>query len=99
MTPKRGVQPQEGMQESVARFEQRRRRWRGEGPRALVMALTVIGIGWTIAIPTVLGFLCGHWLDQRYRSGVVLSAGLGMLGLTIGCYSAWRHIAQQRESE
>lgn len=83
------------MHDSVERFGERRRRWRNEGPRTLTLAMTVVGIGWVIAVPAVLGFLLGHWLDARLGTGIVLSAGLGLTGLTLGSYAAWRRIARQ----
>ncbi|HEY3820266.1 MAG TPA: AtpZ/AtpI family protein [Polyangiaceae bacterium] len=96
--PKRAPPPaEERMRQSVARFEQRRRRWRAERGRTLVVAAAVAGIGWVIVMPALAGFALGHWLDARYRAGVVFSAGLGMLGLAFGCWAAWRHIARQRE--
>lgn len=85
------------MRDSIARFERRRRRWRVEGARTLVLAVTVVGVGWTIVVPAVAGFALGHWLDGRHGTGIVLSAGLGLLGLALGCYGAWRHIARQRD--
>ena len=87
------------MRESVTRFEARRRRWAAEAGRTLVVAAAVAGIGWVIVIPAVAGFVVGHWLDSRYRTGVMFSAGLGMLGLGSGCWAAWRRIARQREED
>lgn len=84
-----GVDP---LHASVERFERRRSRWRSEGARTLALAVRVTGMGWTIAIPAVLGFLLGHWLDVRFGTGIALSAGLGLTGLTLGCYAAWRRV-------
>jgi len=92
VSPK-GERADDAMRDSVARFDRRRRRWKAEGPRALAVALAVIGIGWMIAIPAVVGFAVGHWLDRRFETGVAFAAGLGALGLALGCYSAWRRIA------
>jgi putative F0F1-ATPase subunit (Ca2+/Mg2+ transporter) len=47
--------------------------------------VTVAGMGWTIVVPAVVGFVSGHWLDRRYGTGIVLGAGLGLLGLVLGC--------------
>jgi ATP synthase protein I len=81
------------MRDSVARFEERRRRWRFERGRTLATIATVAGLGWLVVIPAVVGFAFGRWLDARAGTGVVLSAGLGLLGLTLGCAAAWRHIS------
>ena len=85
LTPKSDASDNDRMRDTVARFEQRRRRWRTEGARTLVLAVTVAGMGWTIVVPAVVGFVSGHWLDRRYGTGIVLGAGLGLLGLVLGC--------------
>jgi ATP synthase protein I len=85
------------MAHTVARFEKRRKRWRSEAHRTTAAAFAVIGLGWLIVVPAVLGFALGHWLDARYGSGVALAAGLGLLGLTFGCWSAWQRIREQRK--
>jgi ATP synthase protein I len=82
----------DAMHQSVVRTGERRERWRRDEPRALMVALSVTGIGWTIVVPTVLGFIVGRWLDQRLHTGIVLAAGLGTLGLALGCVSAWRWV-------
>lgn len=97
VSPKRDAAEADGMRDSVARLKERRHRWRTEGARTLVLAVTVTGIGWTIVVPAVLGFAFGHWLDERYGTGFVLGAGLGFLGLALGCFAGWRYIARQRD--
>jgi len=87
------------MAHSVAHLEKRRRRWKIEGRRTLAAAFTVIGLGWLVVVPAVAGFIVGHWLDARYGSGISLSAGLGFLGLALGCWSAWRRIARQHDQD
>jgi ATP synthase protein I len=89
--------PDDRMRDSVVRFEERRRRWAAEAGRTLVVAVAVAGVGWLIVIPAVAGFALGHWLDSRYGTGIVFAAGLGLLGLVFGCWSAWRRIERQRE--
>jgi ATP synthase protein I len=85
------------MRDSVVRFEKRRRRWAAEAGRTLVVAVAVAGVGWLVVIPAVAGFGLGHWLDSRYGTGIVAAAGLGLFGLALGCWSAWRRIGRQRE--
>jgi ATP synthase protein I len=84
------------MRRSVKRFEQRRRRWRADGGRTLVTAVTITGIGWLVVVPSLAGFAFGRWIDARYGTGIVFAAGLGMLGLVLGCAAAWRHVTRTR---
>ncbi|WP_438021576.1 AtpZ/AtpI family protein [Sorangium sp. So ce315] len=83
------------LHEGVVRFGERRRRWRWEQGRPLGLALSVIGLGWVVVLPALLGLFVGSWLDARLRTGLVLRAGLGLLGLSLGCASAWRYVARQ----
>ncbi len=85
--------PGDAMRESVARFGDRRRRWESEGGRTLAMIAAVAGVGWLVVIPAVIGFIFGRWLDARAGTGTTLSAGLGLLGLMLGCAAAWRRIS------
>jgi ATP synthase protein I len=54
-------------------------------------------VGWSIAIPTVLGTAAGVWLDRRTDIGGNVSwtlTGL-VVGVLLGCLNAWFWI--QRE--
>lgn len=95
----RSPSPADPMRESVAQFEGRRRRWAAEAGRTLVAAAAVAGMGWLVVIPAVGGFALGHWLDARSGTGVVFSAGLGLVGLGIGCWSAWQRLSGQRRHD
>jgi ATP synthase protein I len=46
-------------------------------------------IGWSVAVPTLLGALLGLWLDRRYPGGHSWTLALLAAGLAIGCANAW----------
>jgi ATP synthase protein I len=52
-------------------------------------------IGWMVSLPLVLGALAGRWLDQQFHSGLFWTLSLLMLGLVIGCATAWRHVRRE----
>ena len=52
-------------------------------------------IGWSVAIPTLLGAALGLWLDQRYPGGRSWTLALLVAGLTIGCVNAWHWVARE----
>jgi ATP synthase protein I len=83
----------------VARQEARKLRARRERRRrSLWFGLGAIGVvGWSIALPTVLGVLIGHWIDERYPGPVSWSLTLLGLGALTGGLSAWRWLKRQRE--
>tara|TARA_R110002074_G_scaffold60236_3_gene146096 strand:- start:13891 stop:14229 length:339 start_codon:yes stop_codon:yes gene_type:complete len=52
-------------------------------------------IGWSVVIPTLLGAALGAWLDQHNPGKHAWTLALLMAGLTIGCFNAWRWVANQ----
>lgn len=52
-------------------------------------------IGWSVAIPTLLGAALGLWLDKRYPSARSWTLMLLVIGLIIGCLNAWHWVAQE----
>ena len=53
--------------------------------------LRVLGsVGWPIALLSVGGALLGHWIDERWNTGVRWALGLLTIGVTAGSWLAWR---------
>ena len=52
-------------------------------------------IGWSVAIPTLLGAAIGLWLDRRYPGGRSLTLALLVAGLVIGCVNAWYWVTKE----
>jgi ATP synthase protein I len=68
------------------------------GPTNIWPGLGMLGvIGWSVAVPTLLGVLLGRWLDGGHPRPVgswtlmMLFAGLG-----VGCANAWYWIAKEQ---
>lgn len=58
--------------------------------------LGMIGlIGWAIAVPTLLGTVLGIWIDKHYPGTRSWTLALLMLGLTLGCFNAWRWVDKE----
>lgn len=72
------------------RGERHRRKLR-EGDPSVARRLAQIGVlGWVIVIPMLIGIYLGHWMDHTFYTGVFWTAPLLLIGLAIGCWSAWR---------
>ena len=70
---------------------ERHRRWLREGDPSVARRLAQIGVlGWIIVVPMLIGVFVGRWLDQTFNSGLFWTAPLLMLGLALGCWSAWK---------
>jgi len=54
-------------------------------------------IGWSIAIPTLLGAGLGLWLDNRNPGTHSWTLGCLLIGLAIGCLNAWRWVAREEQ--
>jgi ATP synthase protein I len=52
-------------------------------------------IGWSVAVPTLLGAALGSWLDERYPGRHAWTLALLVAGLVIGCFNAWRWVASE----
>lgn len=61
--------------------------WSGLGMMGLV--------GWSVAIPTLLGAGLGYWLDKHYPGGHSWTLMLLAVGLALGCFNAWRWIIKE----
>lgn len=61
--------------------------WSGLGMMGLV--------GWSVAVPTVLGAALGIWLDKRYPGVHSWTLTLLIAGLAAGCLNAWHWVAKE----
>jgi ATP synthase protein I len=52
-------------------------------------------IGWSVAIPTLLGAALGIWLDRRFPGGRSWTLALLVAGLMIGCLNAWFWVSKE----
>jgi ATP synthase protein I len=52
-------------------------------------------VGWSVAVPTLLGAALGLWLDARYPGGRSWTLALLALGLALGCFNAWHWVAKE----
>ncbi len=55
-------------------------------------------IGWSVVIPTLLGAALGAWLDEQQAGGHSWTLALLVAGLVLGCFNAWRWIANEGQN-
>ncbi|RMF44558.1 MAG: ATPase F0F1 [Planctomycetota bacterium] len=83
--------------ETIGKKEDRKIRARRQQGRSIWYGLGMFGmVGWSVALPTVLGSMLGWWIDREWAPpfSATLSGLFG--GLLTGCWIAWYWI--QRES-
>jgi ATP synthase protein I len=52
-------------------------------------------VGWSVAIPTLLGVAVGIWIDNTWPSRFSWTLMLLMAGLIIGCLNAWYWVKKE----
>jgi ATP synthase protein I len=81
---------------AVRRQSERRQRWIREGEPSMARFVGQIGVlGWIIVTPILVGLFIGRWLDQKLGTGIFWSAPLLLVGVVIGCWSAWTWMHKQ----
>lgn len=55
-------------------------------------------IGWSVAIPIVLGAMLGTWLDAHHPINHSWTLALIMLGLCFGCWNAWFWVMKEHKA-
>ena len=74
----------------LSRRIRRKREARDRDERSVWFGLGMFGlVGWSVALPTLLGLLAGVWLDRTFASGRSWTLTLLVAGITLGCFNAW----------
>jgi ATP synthase protein I len=90
--------PANGDEPFLREIEGQARRARRSRTERFWQGLATVGaVGWMVSVPAVAGALVGHWLDERFASGVFWTLPLLMIGVILGCISAWRHVRKELE--
>lgn len=61
--------------------------WHGLGMMGL--------IGWSVAIPPLMGVALGIWLDKNFPVQRSWTLTFLVAGLVIGCFNAWQWVAKE----
>jgi ATP synthase protein I len=82
--------------DTVQRKEARKRRARREGERGLAFGLGLFGlVGWSVAIPTLIGIGLGAWIDGRSDGPYSWTLMLMLVGVIVGCLNAWYWVRKE----
>ncbi|MCR9209207.1 MAG: AtpZ/AtpI family protein [bacterium] len=88
------------LQKNVDAKQSRKLDARQHGDRSAWFGLGMFGlVGWSIAIPTLLGIALGIWIDERWPSRFSWTLMLLIGGVGIGCLNAWWWINRENEDE
>jgi ATP synthase protein I len=86
---------QDELSEQVGKKEQRKLKARRQD-RSVWFGLGMFGlIGWSIAIPTLLGIAIGIWIDRTWPSRFSCTLMCLFVGVVIGCWIAWYWVKRE----
>lgn len=84
----------------ISRKAERKERARQEEDRGIWSWLGMFGlVGWSVAIPTLIGVALGIWLDRLHISSVSWTLSLLIVGMALGCVNAWYWIKQESKRD
>lgn len=86
--------------DTIRRKEGRKQRARREGKRPLARGMGLFGlVGWSVAIPTLLGIGLGVWVDRSTEGPYSWTLMLMVIGLLLGCLNAWYWIRKEMDRD
>lgn len=85
-----------GLASRVGAKAARKLRARRDDTQGVWFGLGMMGlVGWSVAVPTLLGAALGLWLDKRHPGTHSWTLALLVAGLVVGCVNAWHWVARQ----
>jgi len=95
-------QPQDrstSLTENVAKKEERKLTARRDAAHGIWFGLGMFGmVGWSVAVPTLIGIAVGIWLDRTLGTRISCTISGLVLGIALGCALAWYWIKQETTS-
>ncbi len=85
--------------EEVGEKEARKLRARRARDRTIWFGLGMFGlIGWSVAIPTVLGVALGIWLDLNWPGRFSWTLAMLLAGAALGAMNAWYWVSEEQQA-
>jgi len=86
--------------EKITVKQNRKLRARRQKDRNVWFGLGMFGlVGWSVAIPTVIGVAVGIWIDETWPSRYSWTLMMLLLGLILGCVNAWFWVKRESVGE
>jgi ATP synthase protein I len=93
------LKPKPSLGEEVGAKAARKLKARRNASADVWFGLGTMGlIGWSVAIPMLLGVALGYWLDRHYPGGRSWTLALLLAGLAIGCFNAWHWVDKEEKA-
>lgn len=96
--PEEAQSAREQLGETVGAKEERKLFARSHDTEVVWFGLGMMGlVGWSVAIPTILGVLLGLYLDRVVPVSFSWTLTLLFAGIVIGCLNAWYWVNQEAD--
>src|ERR1700689_2601694 len=90
MEPDTNIKDENKFSDDIAKKEKRKLKALRENSGSVWSGLGMFGIiGWSVAVPTLLGAALGIWLDKKYHQSFSWTLTCLMIGLVAGSVIAW----------
>ncbi|WP_269619437.1 AtpZ/AtpI family protein [Zhongshania sp. BJYM1] len=97
MTPKEPRDARTPFSDTVGSKAARKLRAQQVDTPGIWFGLGMMGlVGWSVAVPTLLGATLGVWLDKHYPGDHTYTLALLMVGLCLGCFNAWHWVGKEQ---
>ncbi|MEP7266115.1 MAG: AtpZ/AtpI family protein [Saprospiraceae bacterium] len=84
--------------QQISEKEKRKLKAKRESKQSVWSGLGMFGmIGWSVAVPTVLGIALGIQIDKKYPEPFSWTLTFLILGLIMGCFIAWHWIEKENK--
>ncbi|MFA7441020.1 MAG: AtpZ/AtpI family protein [Sphingomonadaceae bacterium] len=91
--------PSHRLGDKVGSRESRKVQARKNRDRTLWHGVSAAGVvGWSVAVPTVIGVLLGLWIDRRWTGDFSWTLALLLGGVALGCLNAWYWVSREAGS-
>jgi ATP synthase protein I len=83
---------------TIAEKEKRKLKAIKQDRRSEWLGLGMFGmVGWSVAVPTLIGAFSGIWLDKKYPQSFSWTITCLLCGLVTGCLIAWNWVIKEDE--
>jgi ATP synthase protein I len=91
--------PPPPLDERVGAQERRKVRARRQATNGIWLGFATFGlIGWSVAVPTLLGIALGIWLDHYHPMALSWTLTLLGVGIFLGCLNAWHWVSREHRT-
>jgi len=88
------------LEREITEKEKRKIKAQRERHHTVWFGLGMFGlVGWSVAIPALIGVAVGLWIDSRWPSRFSWTLMLLVVGVALGCLNAWRWVCRESREE